>query len=111
MTTVPGEAELDHAVRALRLLADRTRLAILALIGDQELSVGAIAEAVDRPPAAVSQHLAKLRAAGLVSTRREGTTIYYTQREPHLAGLVADAIALAEHALYAQPPHHRRARA
>ncbi|WP_240643988.1 ArsR/SmtB family transcription factor [Antribacter gilvus] len=85
-TTTP-DADLDHAVQVLRLLADRTRLAILAMLDGTEMSVTAIAETLDRPTAAVSQHLAKLRAGHLVTARRDGTTIYYgaarrTRRRP-----------------------------
>jgi DNA-binding transcriptional ArsR family regulator len=105
--TTPPDADLDHAVEVLRLLADRTRLAILAMLDGTEMSVTAIAEAVDRPGPAVSQHLAKLRAGRLVSTRREGTTVYYGQPDEHLAALVTNVLQHSEHVLYEVPPHHR----
>lgn len=102
----PGE-DLDHAVEVLRLLADRTRLAILALLDGTELSVTAIAAAVERPVPAVSQHLARLRLGGLVTTRRAGTTVFYGQPDEHLAALVANVLQHTEHVLYPEPPHHR----
>lgn len=105
--TVLPQQELDHAVEVLRLLADRTRLAIVAMLADTELSVTAIAEALDRPTPAVSQHLAKLRAGRLVTSRREGTSIYYTQPDEHVAALVTNILQHAEHVLYARPPHHQ----
>ncbi|NLA29147.1 MAG: winged helix-turn-helix transcriptional regulator [Propionibacterium sp.] len=108
MQTPPKDAELDHAVGVLRLLGDRTRLAILAMLDGTEMSVTAIAESLGRPVPAVSQHLAKLRSAGLVKVRKEGVTSYYTQPDEHLAGLVTNALELAEHALYLEPPHHRK---
>ena len=66
----------DHAllvVEVFRMLADATRVQLLwSLIGG-ELSVNDLAERVGKPAPSVSQHLAKLRMARLVRTRREGT--------------------------------------
>ncbi|MFC4554472.1 ArsR/SmtB family transcription factor [Georgenia faecalis] len=104
---VPQDADLAHAAEVLRLLADRTRLAILAMLAGTELSVTAIAEAVDRPAPAVSQHLARLRAGRLVTSRREGTTVYYGQPDEHVAALVRNVLQHTEHVLYPVPPHHR----
>lgn len=106
--TTPPDADLDHAVEVLRLLADRTRLAILAMLDGTEMSVTAIAEALDRPVPGVSQHLAKLRAGHLVTARRDGTTIHYSQPDQHLAALVTNVLHHTEHRLYNSPPHHRR---
>ena len=106
-TNLTDAADLDHAVDILRLLADRTRLAVLALLDGTELSVTAIAEALDRPTPAVSQHLAKLRAGHLVMARREGTTIYYSQTNEHVSALVTNVLQHTEHTLYPVPPHHR----
>ncbi|QAY63102.1 ArsR family transcriptional regulator [Xylanimonas allomyrinae] len=107
VTEPPADVELDHAVEALRLLADRTRLAILAMLSGTEMSVTAIATTLDRPTPAVSQHLAKLRAGNLVACRREGTTIYYTQPDEHVAALVTNALQYGEHVGYVVPPHHQ----
>jgi DNA-binding transcriptional ArsR family regulator len=104
---VPDPAELDHAVEVLRLLADRTRLAILTILDGSEMSVTTLAETLGRPTAAVSQHLSKLRSGRLVSTRRDGTRIYYSQPDEHVAALVANVLHHTEHALYEVPPHHR----
>ncbi len=105
--TAPPDADLDDAVEVLRLLADRTRLAILAMLDGAEMSVSAIAAALDRPGPAVSQHLARLRAGRLVTARREGTTVYYSQPDEHVAALVTNVLQHTEHALYDTPPHHR----
>ncbi|MGJ6980881.1 ArsR/SmtB family transcription factor [Aestuariimicrobium soli] len=110
MSELPADPELEHATSVLRLLADRTRLGILALLADQELTVTALAEALDRPVPAVSQHLAKLRTAGLVVVRRQGTSSHYRQPDEHLAALVTNALQFAEHAVYAEAPHHRSQR-
>nr|WP_232014284.1 metalloregulator ArsR/SmtB family transcription factor [Cellulomonas fimi] len=103
----PPDEDLDHAVEVLRLLADRTRLAILAMLDGTEMPVNAIAEALGRPAPAVSQHLARLRAGRLVTSRRDGTTVFYGQPDEHVAALVANVLQHTEHALYDVPPHHR----
>jgi DNA-binding transcriptional ArsR family regulator len=105
--TTPSSVDLDHAVDVLRLLADRTRLAVLALLDGTELSVTTLAEILDRPTPAISQHLAKLRAGHLVVTRREGTTVFYSQANEHVAALVTNVLQHTEHTLYPVPPHHR----
>ncbi len=102
----PPDADLDQAVDVLRLLADRTRLAILAMLQGTEMSVNAIAETLNRPGPAVSQHLAKLRSGRLVTARRDGTTIYYSQPDEHVAALVMNVLQHTEHVLYGTPPHH-----
>ncbi|MEP7763897.1 metalloregulator ArsR/SmtB family transcription factor [Sanguibacter sp. 25GB23B1] len=101
-----SSADLDTAVDVLRLLADRTRLSILDALHDRELSVGAIAEELDRPVPAVSQHLAKLRAGHLVHTRRDGVTVYYRHANEHVDALVRNVLHQAEHLRYDHPPHH-----
>lgn len=105
--TPGGTVELDAAVEVLRLLADPTRLAILHLLHDDELSVGAIAEQLHRPIAGVSQHLAKLRTGRLVTTRRDGVTVYYRHANEHVGALVRNVLQQAEHLAYDHPPHHR----
>ncbi|MCB0913382.1 MAG: winged helix-turn-helix transcriptional regulator, partial [Propionibacteriaceae bacterium] len=77
--TGPPQPDLDQAAEVLRLLADPTRLAILTMLDGAELSVGEIADQLQRPLPAVSQHLAKLRTGRLVTTRRAGTSVYYSQ--------------------------------
>jgi DNA-binding transcriptional ArsR family regulator len=101
-----GGEEVRVAVEVLKLLADPTRLAILAMLDGAELPVGAIAEALARPVPAVSQHLAKLRAQSLVVARREGSSVHYSQPDEHVARLVTNALQHAEHLLHDEPPHH-----
>ncbi len=60
-------------------------------------------------PAAVSQHLAKLRLARIVAARQEGTRVFYRLTNEHARQLVTDAIFQAEHALGGTPAHHARA--
>jgi len=91
-------AEVDLAVEVFRMLADGTRVQLLwALIG-RELPVNELATVVGKPAPSVSQHLAKLRLARLVRTRREGTQVFYRLENDHIAQLVTDAVCNAEHA-------------
>ena len=70
-------AKAAEAAQLLSALANESRLAILCQLVDGEQSVGKLASAVGLTQSALSQHLAKLRAAGIVATRREAQTIYY----------------------------------
>lgn len=89
------------------MLADATRVRIILALRDDELSVNRLADIVQKPPAAVSQHLAKLRMARMVSTRHAGQRVFYRLENEHARQLVADAIFQAEHAVDTEPAHHR----
>ena len=67
-----------------RVLTDPKRLMLLDVLRDGERSVGDLAEELGCNLANASQHLAVLRSAGLVDTRRSGTTILYSLAEPDL---------------------------
>jgi DNA-binding transcriptional ArsR family regulator len=101
----PSGDLLDTATTALRMLADPTRLRLLWLLRDQELDVGTLAAATGAARPAVSQHLAKLRLAGLVRTHRDGRRALYTARGGHVRRLVNEAVAAAEHHLTNRPDH------
>jgi len=94
-------------VEVFRMLADATRVQVLWSLTDHEMSVNELAEHVGKPAPSVSQHLAKLRMARLVRTRREGTTIFYSLENDHVRQLVIDAVFNAEHAGPGVPGHHR----
>lgn len=104
---LPSADEIDLAVEVFRMLADGTRLALLWCLLDTEMSVGQLADAVDRSPTSVSQHLAKLRLARLVQTRRDGNTIFYRLDSDHARQLVLDGVHHAEHQGSGVPAHHR----
>lgn len=70
----------EHAAEATQLLkelANQNRLMIFCCLGDTEMSVSELNQSVGLSQSALSQHLARLRDAGFLSTRREGQTIYY----------------------------------
>jgi DNA-binding transcriptional ArsR family regulator len=82
---LPTEAELaqlrEHATEAaalLKALSNENRLMILCALAGGELSVGELNEEIDVSQSALSQQLALLRRDGLVNTRRQSQTIYYS---------------------------------
>ena len=101
---------VELAVEVFTMLADATRVRIVLALSDGELSVGELAARVGKPPTAVSQHLAKLRLARMVTTRHEGTRVYYDLVDEHARRLVVDAVLQAEHSVDAHPRHHREVR-
>jgi DNA-binding transcriptional ArsR family regulator len=101
------EDQLGLVVEVFRMLADTTRVQVLWALVDREMSVNELADHVGKPAPSVSQHLAKLRMARLVRTRRHGTTIFYSLENDHIGQLVTDAVFNAEHAGPGIPGHHR----
>ena len=76
------EPRAIEAARLLKLLANEQRLIVLCRLSHAELSVTELGEYINLSQSALSQHLAKLRADGLVATRRDAQTIYYRLADP-----------------------------
>ena len=75
------EAELrDLHERVCKAISDPKRLLIISVLRDGEVSVGEIAESLGVSQSNASQHLAVLRERGIVTTRRAGTSVYYSLR-------------------------------
>lgn len=89
------------------MLADPTRLQIAGLLLDQERSVSELAASLEKPVPGVSQHLAKMRMARLVTTRKDGTSVLYRIENGHVRQLVVDTIGHVEHLLDQVPGYHR----
>ena len=68
---------VDQVEAVFKALADKTRLRILALLGNNEVCVCHIHDALRLPQPTISRHLAYLRRAGLVATRRDGVWMHY----------------------------------
>lgn len=105
----PSSEYVELAAEVLGLLSDPTRIRIvLALRRADEMPVNALAEVVERSPSGVSQHLARLRMARMVTTRQEGTSVLYRLADEHAVALVVEAMKQAEHAVAngQAPPHH-----
>jgi DNA-binding transcriptional ArsR family regulator len=94
---IPSRDEFQSAVGMLKLLGDETRLRIIWALLDGEHSVNELAELVGAQATGVSQHLAKLRLARLVKTRRDGTRIYYVADDAHVRRLVGEVLSHADH--------------
>lgn len=102
----PDSQYVELAVEVFAMLADATRVRLILALREVERSVNELAEIVGKSPAAVSQHLAKLRLARIVATRQEGTRVFYRLENEHARQLVSDAIFQAEHSLGGLPRHH-----
>ena len=74
---VDMQAHAQEAAALLKALANENRLMILCTLMGGEMSVGDLNERVPLSQSALSQHLASLREAGLVSTRKAAQTVFY----------------------------------
>ncbi|MEE9319675.1 MAG: metalloregulator ArsR/SmtB family transcription factor [Granulosicoccus sp.] len=92
---------ISSAAQLMEMLSNPVRLRILCQLLSEEQSVLALARLVGLSQPAMSHHLKKLRIAGLVGTRREAQTIYYS-----LKGNEVSTIMTVLHQLYCQndPP-------
>lgn len=81
-------AKAGEAAAFLRALAHDGRLMVLCQLVDGEKSVGELNAGVDLSQSALSQHLARLREEGLVATRREAQTIFYSLADERAARLL-----------------------
>jgi DNA-binding transcriptional ArsR family regulator len=78
-----------EASKLLNLLGNANRLLILCyLMTRKEMNVGELVDAVDLSQSALSQHLTKLRADGLVASRRDSQHIYYRIADPRVTKLI-----------------------
>jgi ArsR family transcriptional regulator len=75
--TAKTRAALDQLEDVFKALADKTRLRILALLGNNEVCVCHIHDSLGLPQPTVSRHLAYLRRSGLVAVRRDGVWMHY----------------------------------
>jgi len=82
-------ANAETAAAFLNLLGNEKRLLIMNHLAGGELSVGILAERVQLSQSALSQHLAKLRAFGLVDTRRDRQMVYYSCKSEAARELIA----------------------
>ncbi len=89
------KANAARAARLMRALSNEHRLLILCYLQDRELSVSELNQCLSLSQSALSQHLAILRNDGLVQTRRESQTIFYS-----LHGDQAQRVIQTLHELY-----------
>lgn len=103
---VPLSERAGLVAEIFAILADPTRVRVILALQDGELSVGSLASVVEKNPTAVSQHLAKLRLARVVSARQDGNRVFYRLTDEHAARLVNEALLQAEHSAGGVPAHH-----
>ena len=80
--TLPRELLRDRTAAIARALADPKRLCVLETLADGERSVSELSREVGCQVPNMSQHLSVLRTAGIVATRREGSTVFYRLADP-----------------------------
>lgn len=84
------EEKASDIATLLKAMGNERRLVILCqLVAHGEMSVGAMAQKIELGQSALSQHLAKMRDEGIVSTRREGQTIWYRITDSRVEELMA----------------------
>ena len=91
-------AKAEQVADTLNAMANPKRLLVMCTLLNGERSVGDLAEIVNLTPAALSQHLGKMRALRLVTTRRDGQTIYYS-----LASAEVQAVLETLYRVYCAP--------
>ncbi|MEW6984095.1 ArsR/SmtB family transcription factor [Colwelliaceae bacterium 6471] len=81
-------ANATQAVELLKAMSNENRLLILCHLGEKELSVSELNAFIDLSQSSLSQHLGRLRQDGLVKTRRESQTIYYSVANDSVGKLI-----------------------
>jgi DNA-binding transcriptional ArsR family regulator len=101
----PTAEQVRAAVTSFALLADPTRVRMLWALRDTEHDVTSLAAIAACRPTVASQHLSKLRFAGLVEGQRQGQRVVYRLRGGHVGALLAEALFHADHQVRGTPVH------
>ncbi len=102
---MPTNEQVAVAAETLTMLSDPTRLRIVWVLLHGEHSVNNLAAIVGARPAAVSQHLAKLRLARVVRQRRQGTHMFYAAEDTHVRQLIHESLYHGDHVVQGLPDH------
>ncbi|MCB9982967.1 MAG: winged helix-turn-helix transcriptional regulator [Rhodospirillales bacterium] len=89
------EGNIESAAKVLKAMSNERRLLIVCILFMGEKSVGALEEMVGLSQSALSQHLARLRRDGIVQTRRDAQTIYYSLKSDE-----AEKVLACLHSIY-----------
>ncbi len=100
-----SDDQVGAAVTSFTLLADATRVRMLWALRETELDVASLAVVAGCRPTVASQHLSKLRFAGLVEGTRHGQRVVYRLRGGHVRALLAEALSQADHQVSHAPVH------
>ncbi len=93
ISLIDKQEHIETAARALKSIAHPLRLKILCVLGDQEVCVQDIVDAVGTSQSNISQHLAILRDKGVLLTRKDANRVYYRvgdQRTLQLIGMMRE---------------------
>ena len=90
--SLPGSADIDALADFFTVLGSPSRLKILLALDGGELCAGHLAEAVSMTPSALSNQLKALKAARLISVRREGKMLYYALADCHPREIIHQAM-------------------
>jgi DNA-binding transcriptional ArsR family regulator len=101
----PAPADVDLVTRTFRALSDATRARTVLALGTGESTVSELVTLLHLPQSTVSRHLATLRAAGVVTARRDGNHVHYRLANSHVGDMVREAFAHAEHDRLGLPDH------
>ena len=80
---------IEEASAAMQAMAHPLRLKILCLVGNQELSVLEVVEAVGTTQSNISQHLAVLRERGVLASRKDANKVFYRIADPRVLQMIA----------------------
>jgi ArsR family transcriptional regulator len=90
-SSLPGLDDTARLAEALKAVGHPGRLAVFQLLAREECCVCDIAHTLEQPVSTVSQHLQRLRRAGLVRSRKQGKWVFYRPTDSAVARLLADA--------------------
>jgi len=102
----PDARRLEAATATFRMLSDPTRLHLLWLLAQEPSDVGTLVEQTGASRTSVSQHLAKLRFSGLVTTQKHSRHVIYGLTDGHLIRLVMEGLNHADHKVTGEPSHN-----
>lgn len=100
---LPSPQQVAAVAGRFRLLGDPTRLTVVCALAQGETNPGCLAELAGVAPAALSQHLAKLRLAGVVRPRRDGQRVWYELVDAQVRDLVAHVLESSRTEVVAAP--------
>lgn len=93
----PDNRELNQLSELFKILGDRTRIAILQTLDQNEMCVCDLANALDMTKSSISHQLATLRTAHIIKSRRAGKEVYYTLDDDHVTKLYELGLAHIKH--------------
>ena len=103
--STPNPESLETMVETFKALVDPTRARVVLILTEGERGVGDLVELLEAQQSTVSRHLGVLRAADLVTTRRDGVRVFYRLKDAPVGDLVTEAFAHAEHERLGLPDH------